>query len=1598
MDQSNPYVTPADMQEYTKLGEELQSITPEKVVKTIAEFTPVVGDVMAAKDIYESYSKGDNVGAAINTLAMAVGVVPVVGDVAVKGIKKLAKTRDVPIETEKLVDEIGEVKSVSNAKQTKVPKDKKTVTAYKLFKTNDKGELFPLFVKMDENKPIPKNKWIKAEEGSLNPKTGKVKSSIGDLAYRPGFHAGDLPMATHIGGKVDLQTGERLKGSMPPNVREENQVWAEVEMLDDVDWQSVANDKARIKKDGSPDVKTAHITDQVPFGGHYRYKTNPNMTGNWLIGGEIKVNKILTSKEVKDINDKAGVSDLPKLSDLGLKFNKGGIVPMELQQQTQMAFMQEGGDVNRTGAMFTPQEPSEKNKDALKQQGTIDEQGGLMQTVEEPDQQMMPFMQEGGLTDDGEKVDSVSGNEVPTGSMDQEVRDDIPAMLSEGEYVVPADVVRFHGVKVFEDLRTAAKKGLQKMEADGRIGGEPMGDPEARLEDFEDDDLPFDVSELQTVGADRLRGMSEGGEVGPRVVPTGSLAYGEGVRLADSTGFQMKKYYEPSTGRIIVFPFFNNRPMSVIPDGFELYTGQDKEPAKASADAGRGRDNPPYVPFKPNEPRKTGFRSFTSKDFIDAADSTRSAIGKVAASLIPFLGMSHSSGKKYIEKTLSEEENPSQINPATGEKITDLDRIAMFKYYNNPPPPSVMQRLFRFVSGKGDLTEQETYGIADMLDFTGELRYNAIDGSTRVGTVDQLLSRLDENGMMPPANAEETGLDVASAVQAGKYPYGQDPNSNIQNVSGTNEIMARDAVARGDDMIQFGGQREDLTKFGPEGIAIDNRPFTIPPLVGGDTAEDIAEAEARANDPVRNILLDEASVPTLESLKDSPTLKRKGAVITDDSGNTVYKAYKDSRGYWTVGPGILLGTIDNQGNQIVSDEAVQKNYPEAEVSNEFIKRVNQSIESVEKNYNTENMPPRVRTTLIGMNFQLGESGLKGFSQMNKAIEEGNYKEASRQVLNNFKTGDVFSFSTDAGAENVGETNLYNQTPNRAIRYANNFLTALSQLSPVTQAAAAEMPPPRPSTIKKTDSSFETPSFVAGMDAVPQAGEAIANLNDPYTPPSGGTGVQDVAPPVAKAEPYTTDAAGFAGDIPPPETSNRYMLERIPEGMGLGPDAYKDPSVTPSFVTAMNQVPPAGEFDDPNNIIYGGDTGAVPQDVGEAIDRPDIVNRIVDSGGQPPQNLSNRAMARKDVTRAQGVPRIGTEGGFRPDAAAITAPTVDERTPRLSYSDFREEDTPRFDTGEFGGEITGQESDRFRPARLGGGVPFDVGETIDANMRSATPRVNYGGRTSDFENLGSQTEQAFMSSAGTPSFEMARRSRPSVTTPERELVQVNAEAGESKVEDKSGTKKKEPSFMDKYFDKSGSVGGFGDDYSQRDFTEQGFMNLQGLGKDKDQRGKAFNAGKLGGGEVHYFRYNTGGGNNTYISEAQLRDYLNKPANYVLTAKDVASFDPTTAKKTVLPEKGLLGEERYTYKQPDIVDTSAEDDAKKAADAKAAADAEARRLEKQQKKQQKKQDEYVAKITKDPFADRSKDYGGGKKYGGRATGGLVKRRATKKKKKS
>jgi hypothetical protein len=110
---------------------------------------------------------------------------------------------------------------------------------------------------------------------------------------------------------------------------------------------------------------------------------------------------------------------------------------------------------------------------------------------------------EGGLMDEGGTTDPVSGNEVPPGSTKEEVRDDIPAQLSEGEFVFPADVVRYIGLETLMRMRQEAKQGLAQMEAMGQMGNSE----EATMPD----DLPFDMYDLD-IEDDELQ-MNRGGVV-----------------------------------------------------------------------------------------------------------------------------------------------------------------------------------------------------------------------------------------------------------------------------------------------------------------------------------------------------------------------------------------------------------------------------------------------------------------------------------------------------------------------------------------------------------------------------------------------------------------------------------------------------------------------------------------------------------------------------------------------------------------------------------------------------------------------------------------------------------------------------------------------------------------------------------------------------------------------------------------------------------------------------------------------------------------------------------------------------------------------------
>ena len=164
------------------------------------------------------------------------------------------------------------------------------------------------------------------------------------------------------------------------------------------------------------------------------------------------------------------------------------------------------------------------------------------------------------------KTDPVSGNEVPPGALPSEVRDDIPARLSEGEYVVPADVLQFFGIKFFEDLRTKAKTELSELEEGGRMGGEPMP-----MEGQEE--LPFSLDELQTYSDENdsmvaneggmVSGFNEGG-----LTDSDTPKYPSGASSVFTMPTTVFKTFVNEAGLRMYIRFVSGVPMSPIPTGY----------------------------------------------------------------------------------------------------------------------------------------------------------------------------------------------------------------------------------------------------------------------------------------------------------------------------------------------------------------------------------------------------------------------------------------------------------------------------------------------------------------------------------------------------------------------------------------------------------------------------------------------------------------------------------------------------------------------------------------------------------------------------------------------------------------------------------------------------------------------------------------------------------------------------------------------------------------------------------------------------------------------------------------------------------------------
>ena len=205
--------------------------------------------------------------------------------------------------------------------------------AYKVFKVKN-GKLYPPMVANSGGKDTPIGVWLDAEEGEFAglSKTGRPQvkraNKSGVLAYRPGWHLGDIPRAKQF-DRLNKETGEY---EFPKDF-----VWAECEYAMDIDYQPEADEQGYMRtKVGDDGNVTTYKSDKyqhslaglkkLPTKGYYKYRTNPDPnTVPWVITGQMKVNKLLDDFEVNEILKQNGIEPIHRqggdktLKELGLK-------------------------------------------------------------------------------------------------------------------------------------------------------------------------------------------------------------------------------------------------------------------------------------------------------------------------------------------------------------------------------------------------------------------------------------------------------------------------------------------------------------------------------------------------------------------------------------------------------------------------------------------------------------------------------------------------------------------------------------------------------------------------------------------------------------------------------------------------------------------------------------------------------------------------------------------------------------------------------------------------------------------------------------------------------------------------------------------------------------------------------------------------------------------------------------------------------------------------------------------------------------------------------------------------------------------------------
>lgn len=142
--------------------------------------------------------------------------------------------------------------------------------------------------------------------------------SVAGFAFRPGWHSTNAPSAGHIGPSFGMKGKVAATGQN--HYRSSDQVWCEIEIPDDIDYNPSAMARAPYLKEkwreNEKNRKEAQL-DYIPFGGSYFYRTNSNADEkqNWVISGAVKIVREFSREEVNRYNRENGFTPDAPIAD-----------------------------------------------------------------------------------------------------------------------------------------------------------------------------------------------------------------------------------------------------------------------------------------------------------------------------------------------------------------------------------------------------------------------------------------------------------------------------------------------------------------------------------------------------------------------------------------------------------------------------------------------------------------------------------------------------------------------------------------------------------------------------------------------------------------------------------------------------------------------------------------------------------------------------------------------------------------------------------------------------------------------------------------------------------------------------------------------------------------------------------------------------------------------------------------------------------------------------------------------------------------------------------------------------------------------------------